>query len=205
METLTRTVLDAIKNSPNGIMTLDIFESLKICNDSTLKTTLSRLSKSGKIIRLKRGTYSTNPLIDAFTSAQYIFNGYVGFSSALYLHRLITEIPFSIAVVTRFKSGTRTIGQYEFRAVALKDKAVGFSDIDGIVISTRSKTLFDCLYLERYSIERDKLIEVYRSARLSSKELTEFNSYVTRFIPPDKRQKFEDVITLITKGVMYGT
>ncbi len=201
METLTRTILDAIKNSYNGIMTLDILENLKICNDSTLKTTLSRLSKSKKIIRLKRSTYSTNPLINAFTSAQYIFNGYIGFSSALYLHKLITEIPFSITVVTRFKSGTKTIGEYEFRAVALKDKAVGFSDIDGIVISTRPKTLFDCLYLEKYSIERNKLIEVYRSAQLSSKELTEFDLYVTKFISPNKRQKFKDVITLITKKV----
>ncbi len=201
METLTRTILDAIKNSYNGIMTLDILENLKICNDSTLKTTLSRLSKSKKIIRLKRSTYSTNPLINAFTSAQYIFNGYIGFSSALYLHKLITEIPFSITVVTRFKSGTKTIEEYEFRAVALKDKAVGFSDIDGIVISTRPKTLFDCLYLEKYSIERNKLIEVYRSAQLSSKELTEFDLYVTKFISPNKRQKFKDVITLITKKV----
>lgn len=201
MGKLTETVLGAVKNSPNGITTLDILESLRLCDDFTLKTTLSRLGKSGRIIRLKRGTYTTSPLPDAFAAAQHVFNGYIGFSSALYLHKLIAELPFSIAVVTRFKSGVKTAGQYEFRAIALKDKAVGFANIGGIVISTRPKTLFDCLYLERYSIARSRLIESYKSASLSSKELSEFDSYVKRFIPPGKRQKFNDARAQIAKLV----
>ena len=116
MENLTTTVLGAIRDSNAGISTLDMLESLRLCGPTTLKTTLSRLNKAGKILRLKRGVYSTNPLKDAFSAAQATFNGYLGFSSALYLHKLITESPFSITVVTTNKSASKPFGMYEFRA-----------------------------------------------------------------------------------------
>jgi predicted transcriptional regulator of viral defense system len=199
MSTLTESVLVATRNSPGGITTLDMLKSLKLCDDFTLKTTLSRISRSGRIIRLKRGTYSVNPIANAFASAQHVFNGYIGFSSALYLHKLIDELPFAISVVTRFQSGIKRVEQYEFRAIALGDKAVGFINMDTVTVSTRPKTLFDCLYLERYGIPKDKLIEAYKTAKLSGSEFSEFDSYVTKFIPAEKRQKFNYVRRQIAK------
>ena len=190
MNSLIGKIGRAIENSPNGIAELETLESLQLCDKFTLKTTLSRLGKSNRIIRLKRGVYSSNPIRDTFIAAQCIYNGYIGFSSALYVHKLIAELPFTVTVVTTYKSASKVIGAYEFRAIAMKEKAIGFESMGELTVSTRAKTLFDCLYLERYSIERDKLIDAYKLAKLSSDELREFNSYVKRFVSEGRRAKF---------------
>ena len=178
---ISEAVLEAIEGSPSGIAPLDVLESLRLSDRQTLKTTLSRLNRQGRILRLKRGVYSTNPMRDSLACGQNVFNGYLGFSSALYVHGMITETPFTITVVTADKSETRRIGEYEFRAVSLGRKAVGFEKKDGYVVSTRAKTLFDCLYLPRYSVESEKLAEAFRQARLAAKEWLEFDGYVKRF------------------------
>ncbi|MCL5239684.1 MAG: hypothetical protein M1286_04435 [Candidatus Marsarchaeota archaeon] len=200
MKNLTARLQEAVENSPSGIITLDVLESLKLCDDSTLKTILSRLVKSERALRLKRGVYASNPVKDQFVAAQSAFNGYIGFSAALYIHRLIAEMPFVVTVVTTSQSGSKRFGTYEFRAVALKEKAIGFESIGNLVVSTRAKTLFDCIYLERYSIEEKKLIEAYIENPLSAKELKEFDSYVQKFASQKTRRKFLEVKKMVAKG-----
>lgn len=200
MNNRTEKLVKAIQSSPGGIAALETLESLRLSDKFTLRTTLSRLSKSGRIIRLKRGIYSENPIRDAFVAAQYTYDGYLGFSSALYLHKLITELPFTITVVTTHTSASKPLGAYELKAVAMKEKAIGFENVGALTVSTKAKTLFDCLYLEKYSVERDKLIDAYREAQLNARELKEFNSYVRRFIPGGRRKKFEEVRKKIWRG-----
>lgn len=190
-EKASAAVLKAIESSPIGIATLDILESLQLCDDDTLKTTLSRLNTNGKIIRLKRGVYSTNPLTDSFTCAQATFNGYLGFTSALYLHKLTTEYPFTVTVVTRQDSGSKVFGQLVFKAVSLKEKAIGFENKGTYIVSTRAKTLFDCLYLPRYAVEEEKLIEAFRQAKLTTKEWKEFGHYVEKFASAKTAEKMK--------------
>ncbi len=190
-EKVSAAVLKAIENSPIGIAPLDILESLQLCDKNTLKTTLSRLNTSGKIIRLKRGVYSTNPMKDAFACAQSTFNGYLGFTSALYIHKLITEVPFTITVVTLWDSGTKAFGQYLFKAVSLKEKAIGVETKGSYFVSTRVKTLFDCIYLPRYAVEEEKLIEAFRQAKLTAKEWKEFDHYVEKFASAETGEKMK--------------
>lgn len=190
---VSESVLKAIETSVNGVAELDVLKSLKLCDDFTLKTTINRLNKGGRIIRLKRGVYSANPMKDAFVCAQFTFNGYLGFSSALYLHKLITEVPFTIFVVTTEKSGTKKIGGYEFKAVSLKEKAVGVQTIGAYWISSRTKTLFDCLYLPQYGVGEEKLIAAYKEAKLSKAEWREFESYVKKFTDLDKKRRMFEI------------
>ena len=178
---LSEGVRKAIEIAPSGIATLDVLESLRLSSRDTLKTTLNRLNKKGAIARLKRGTYASLPLRDGFAGALATFNGYLGFSSALYLQKITTEQPFTITVVTTSTSATKAFDQYEFKAVALKEKAVGFEYQGALVVSTRAKTLFDCLYLPNYSIEYDKLVEAFGNEKLSNNEWQEFDEYVKRF------------------------
>ncbi len=178
---ISERVRRTVEMAPSGIITLDVLESLGLSNRNTLKTTLNRLAKKSAIAGLKRGTYAALPLKDGFAAALATFNGYLGFSSALYLHRIIPEQPFSIVVITRVISGVKSFGQYEFKAVALKEKAVGFTQNGPLAVSTRAKTLFDCLYLPQYSLEHDKLVEAFADAELSKKEWREFDDYVERF------------------------
>ncbi len=190
-EKVSVAVLKAIERAPLGVATLDVLESLQLCDNDTLKTTLSRLNTSGKIIRLKRGVYSTNPMQDSFSCAQSTFNGYLGFTSALYLHKLTTEVPFTITVVTRQDSGSKMFGQIEFKAISLKEKAIGFENKNPYVVSTRAKTLFDCLYLPRYSVEEKKLIAAFSEAKLTAKEWKEFDRYVKKFASQENAEKMK--------------
>lgn len=194
---ITQAVLKAVEASPGGVSSLDILESLRLCSRATLKTTLSRLKKSGRVLILKRGIYSANPMKDIYFCAQNTFNGYLGFSTALHLHKLIAEMPFTITVVTTFNSKTKSIGEYEFRAVALKEKAVGFQKTGNYVLSTRPKTLFDCLYLPKYAVEREKLIELFRRANLTKEEWKEFDNYAGKFA---KGKKLKQIV-LVKKAI----
>ncbi len=189
---LTERVLKAVEGSPSGIASLDVLESLGLCSPDTLKTTLNRLGKQGRIIRVKRGVYSQNPIRDQFYFAQALFPGYLGFSSALYLHKLASEIPFTIHVCTQNLSKTRKVGEYEFRAVSLKGKAVGFERLGDLVVSTRAKTLFDCLYLPEYAPETGKLLEAYKEAKLTLKEWREFDYYVKRLAGRKKEERMKE-------------
>jgi predicted transcriptional regulator of viral defense system len=192
-KSISARVLDAIEKSPGGISNLELLGSLGLCDPGTLKTTLSRLNKAGRIIRLKRGLYSSNPLRDAFAAGQELFGGYLGFTDALYLHKIITEMPFRITVVTSSASSTKAIGSYEFKAVALHGKAVGFERLGVYVVSTRAKTLFDCVYQQRYSIEEKKLIQAFKEADLKKAEWKEYETYVRKFINKKKAGRFRDI------------
>jgi len=193
LDTTTYRVFDAIRKSPAGIASLDILESLALCDRDVLKTILSRLNKAGKIVRLKRGTYATYPLVDAFAAAQGAFNGYLGLSAALYMHGFISEMPFRITVVTNAVSSSKAVGAYEFRAVALKNKAIGFERKDSFILSTRAKTLFDCIYLPRYGVGEKKLVEAYRKKQLTDKEWREFDSYVKKFAREKAVKRFQEL------------
>ncbi|MEK6953851.1 MAG: hypothetical protein AABX01_02510 [Candidatus Micrarchaeota archaeon] len=196
---ITERVLEAIEHSPKGIASLDVLASLRICGRDTLKTTLSRLGMTNRLIHLKRGTYSVNPLRDAFSCAQSTFNGYLGFTSALYLHKLITEIPFSITVVTNHVSKGKLVGEFSFLAVALNEKAVGFEKLGDYVVSSRAKTLFDCLYLPKYSIEQTKLIASYKEAKLGKTEWKDFDGYVKKFAGGKKEK-----MLLVKREILGG-
>ncbi|MCX6770912.1 MAG: hypothetical protein NTX79_02555 [Candidatus Micrarchaeota archaeon] len=174
-------VVAAIEASPGGIASLELLESLRLCGRDSLITALSRLGKAGRVVRLKRGVYSASPMRDAFACAQATYNGYLAFSSALCLHGMITEMPFTITVATASTSESKRFGQFEFRAVALGKRAVGFERKGAYVVSTRAKTLFDCLYLPRYSVEKEKLEAAWRA--LSAKERSEFAGYAKELAP----------------------
>ncbi len=190
LDSKTAKVLESIKKSPQGIITLDILESLRLCGRDTLKTILSRLHKAEKIVRLKRGVYATFPLQDAFAAAQSAFGGYLGFSTALYLQGLISEMPFTLIVVTPQTSASKNFGQYKFKAVALKEKAIGLETKGKYVVSSRPKTFFDCLYLPEYSVEPEKLLRAFQEAHLTKREWKEFDYYLETFVKGTVRTKF---------------
>lgn len=189
MTTLTSALLKAIEQSPQGISTLDFLKSLGLSDEQTLKTLLSRLQKAHQIVRLKRGVYAHVPLQDSFAAAQATFSGYLGLSTALYLHKFISEVPFTLFVITRATSAVKKIGISEFRAVALRQRAIGFEQKGSYVLSTPAKTLFDCLILPQYALEEEKLITVFQGAGLTPREWKEFDWYVKKFLPLSKKNQ----------------
>jgi predicted transcriptional regulator of viral defense system len=192
-EKTTDLLRQAIEKSPGQLARLDVLRSLRLCDDATLNTLLSRLGREGRILRLKRGLYSANPVQDPFLAAQALFGGYLGYTSALYLHGLIAEVPFEVLVVTQRKSAQKTVGVYSFRAISMGPRAIGFQTKGPYTLSTPAKTLYDCLRLPSYSVELDKLLDAYASRGLSHKERAEFNDYVKTLgrprVPPEAKRR----------------
>jgi len=198
-EKVTEGVLKTLEMSPNGIAALDVLASLKLASRGTLLATICRLTREGRMVRLKRGAYSVAPIRDGYAAAQAKFGGYIAFASALRLHGLITEEPFTIMVATPKTSKIVRMGNLEFRAVALGKRAVGSERIGAHEVSNRAKTLFDCLFLPQYSAEMEKLEEAYACAGrtksadglgprwdrnsnpMTKEEWREFARYVKRF------------------------
>ena len=192
-------VLKAVNGSPDGIAQLDVLMSLQLCGRDTLKTTLCRLAKTERVIRLRRGVYSANPVSDAYLAAQAAYGGYIGFSSALHLHGLAAEMPFTITIVTASVSARKAVGQYEFLAVALGEKAVGAVRLGKYCVSSRAKTLFDCLCLPRYGVEKEKLVLAFKEARLADADWREFDGYVEKYAPKKRAGRMKEAKALILR------
>lgn len=107
------------------------------------------LIKKGYLYKLKRENYlvcenKTLIIKDPFKIANFLFEGYLAFSSALKVYGLLDYEPFTIFVITTNKSKTITIKNYEFKSVAFGRKAVGQTFYKNLYISTIEKTFFDC-------------------------------------------------------------
>ena len=110
---------------------------------------------------------------------------------------MIAEIPFTIVVVTTLNSKTKKFGDFTFKAVGLKEKAVGFERKNDYVVSTRAKTLFDCLYLPKYSVEEEKLLNAFKQVNLTESEWREFDYYVKKFANERLAKKMNEAKTFI--------
>ena len=145
-----------------------------------------QLLSKGYLYPLKRGSYLVNdtpsdkPLIqNPFQIAPYVQKGYIGFSSALRLYNLITYEPFTIFIVTPHTSQEKTLGDYVFKSVAMGKKATGATFSQGVYVSTREKTLFDCMYKPQYAGGYKEIIHVLESVQ--QLQWDHLLNYFTRF------------------------
>jgi predicted transcriptional regulator of viral defense system len=137
--------------------TKDILKLFPKTRRNKINKISSGLSSKGYMKRLKKGVYlvqdkpTGKPVIDdPYKIAASIFEGYIGFSSALAIYGLLDYEPFTIFVVTKNRSAERWIGEYTFRSVAMGKRAVGMTYYKGVYVSTMAKTFFDCFYKPQY-------------------------------------------------------
>ncbi|MCX6778580.1 MAG: hypothetical protein NT157_06930 [Candidatus Micrarchaeota archaeon] len=96
-----------------------VLASLSLTSDNSLRVTLSRLAKKGEIYAPARGVYVSRQA-DPFWVATRLFPGYVSLTTALYLHHLIDEYPFTVFVASEKRASVR-LGQHEFRYFKASD------------------------------------------------------------------------------------
>jgi predicted transcriptional regulator of viral defense system len=176
------------RRAKHAVFSIQEAHSWELCSPGTLRVTLGRMQKRGVLVRLKRGLYyappaeqSGVPAEDAMYAAQMVYGGYLAFATALYIHRLRDEVPWTIFVATRGRSAARRLGALEIRSVALRDRAIGVQRIGDYMVSTRPKTLYDCLRLPEMGGGEVGVAKAFRRARLSGTEWREFWAYVGRF------------------------
>lgn len=183
---LQQKIYHAAKNAKDGVIFLEIIESLELTDKNTLLSTLSKMCKKNWLIRLRNEVYLVCkdglPIIsDPFVISTYIFKGYNAFSSALYLHKLTDMIPFEVIVATKHESGKKTIGEYSFRATALKKRYLGTTTHNDYKTSTVAKTIYDCLKRPEIAGGYPTIVKAIYEAKLNKKQWEEFFYYVKKF------------------------
>lgn len=161
-----------------------------------LKVLFSRYEKAGKSIRLKRGFYVTKDYIENLQKHQryslyleFLANvlytpSYLSLEYILYQHNLLSEVPNNFTLVTKNKTAyfSNAFGNFFYHKV--KDKLfLGFEIIkenDFIIYrATKSKALFDYLYLRKNVLINKKTVEELRLNinNLDKKDINELRKY----------------------------
>ncbi|MEM3212056.1 MAG: hypothetical protein QXR85_01950 [Candidatus Micrarchaeaceae archaeon] len=118
-----------------------------------LNYAIQKYIKDNKLIKIKRGIYSksTNP----FYVATKIYRGYIGFSSALFLYRLKTEVEKNVFVCTASSMKPTRFLDKELVPVNVSRYAFGTEYVDSngleVSVSTYPKTIFDMFLRPGYA------------------------------------------------------
>ncbi len=140
---------------------------------------LKELEKKGEIIKISKGIYSKSH--NPFYIASRFFNGYIGFSSALYLLGLKTETMGTIYVCSYKNHLPIKVLDKKIINVNIKNHFYGTQSVilDGneILVSTFPKTLFDMLYKVKYA-DFQSIFVALNNRKTKNEEWAEFFSYV---------------------------
>ncbi len=190
--------------TPGKIYDIQFIKQVAGVNVETLLVMLSKLAKKGWITRLKRGVYLVNypdkqMSEDIFIVAQDIFNGYIGFSSALYLYGAVDEFPSVIYVCTAKKSISITVNNIRLRAVSLGKRATGMITYKDYFVSSKAKTLYDCFYRPELSGGYSTILSAVSRLQLTASDWKEFIFYVEKFGNPSFSRKIGFLLDLLSK------
>ncbi|MHA1798769.1 MAG: type IV toxin-antitoxin system AbiEi family antitoxin domain-containing protein [Candidatus Helarchaeota archaeon] len=173
-------------------------------SDATINKIISGLIKKGYLYKIKRGMYliqkepSPKPLMkDPFELGLNLYKGYLAFGTALRIYDLIDHESFTIYMVTPRISRRKSIGQYEFRAIAFGKKATGITHYKKYYISTIEKTFFDCFLKPQHAGGYGEITKaLYLQERLNWKE---FLGYMQMFSTSSTCQKIGYVLDLLKR------
>jgi len=174
-------------------------ENLKLVGISThyLRTILTRYTKRGELIRLKKGVYTSKIFIEEtkkegnysafleFLANEIYSPSYLSLDYILYQENILTEIPVNFTLITKNKTAffSNVLGSFFYHKI--KDELFcGFEIIresDFIILkATRAKALFDFLYLRKNLLVNKKAIKELRLNlnNFSKSDIEEFKKYL---------------------------
>ncbi len=123
---------------------------------------LSRMLESwveeGVVVRLRKGTYAKSDA-NQFRIAAGLYNGYIGFSSALYLYGLKTELERIVYVCVSTREKTCYFKGVKLQPIEIQKQLYGTELHDGTLVSTYPKTIFDMFLKPKHA----SMFDVYRA------------------------------------------
>jgi len=178
-----------------------IYQSKKIGSKSYFSRIVSSLLHKKYLLQIKKGLYyaALNQPYDEFLLGQYLFGGYIGFSTALWLHGMKTETPSTCYIVVYKGKKAKRIGSMQYQAISLGEKAVGSFYLGKHHISTKAKTLFDCFYMPKYAGGFSQIIYSLSSSSINNEEWREFLEYIHKFGSSTTVQRAGFVLSLLRK------
>ncbi len=149
----------------------------------------SSLVKKGALIRIKKGRFykpKTLNIHELFIIGSVMFDGYIALNNALFYYGCSSSLTNSIQVATPYnRRKTRKIKDITFIGVPFGGKCFGSTRAEDFLISTKAKTLFDCIYKIN---EVDDLTGVFRLVKIMKK-----NDF----------EEFLNILTQINKNSIY--
>lgn len=123
------------------IVEFAVLDSLGLTSQNSLRVILNRLVRQGEIYNPKKGVYVSKDA-DHFKIATKIYPGYLSLSTALYLHHLVEEHPFTIYVASSQRKLLR-LGEHEIQYF----KSKNFSGVidTPYKMAQVEKAIYDCL------------------------------------------------------------
>lgn len=146
------------------IVEFRVLDSLGLTSQNSLRVTLNKLVRAGEFYNPTRGVYVSKDA-DPFWVATTIRPGYLSLGTALYLHHLIEEYPFTVFVASSSRASFR-LGEHELNYFKAKNYA-------GIIekpykMASVEKALYDCL-LHPDLIGYAKIAKAVHGATLSAR------------------------------------
>ncbi|MBU0722786.1 hypothetical protein KJ973_03520 [Patescibacteria group bacterium] len=167
-------------------------------NKTYLAILLSRYTKRGKLIRLKKGLYVAKKYIDETQKTnsfsvylEFIANilyqpSYLSLDYILYFHNILTELPVNFTLVVSAKKTivfSNELGNFYYHKI--KDELFcGFKIIEEnnltILKATKAKALFDFLYFRKNVLINKKTTQELRlnMDNFTKNDLKEFKKYL---------------------------
>jgi len=148
----------------------------------SLLVTLTRLVKSGVLIRPRKNVYlvfsESHPTEEV--ANQIYFPSYLSFESALSRHGILSQIPYTLTFATTRSSKKMLLQNLEVEYSHIQNKLFfGYSQIGNINVADPEKALLDQLYLVSKGTRNISIEEL----DLSGINKTKLDSYANKFPP----------------------
>jgi len=207
----TKIIFNFVKKLPYFTID-DIYPVEK--NKTYLIVFLSRYTKSGKIIRLKKGVYTTREYIEEIQKKdiypyylEFISNilyppSYLSLEYVLSEYNIITEFSSNFTLITTNKTNyfSNKLGNFFYHTIK-KELFSGFNIYkEGsftILKASRPKALFDFLYFRKNFLHN---IETIEELRLNLNNITKKDMKVLeKFVNIEGSKKMRNILTYILK------
>ncbi|MEK9153755.1 MAG: hypothetical protein AAB723_04120 [Patescibacteria group bacterium] len=176
-------LIKKLKSIPKGYFTLMDVKKITSFADDSLSVAMSRLARSGEIIRISKGIYSVDSSqIDWENFACEVYSpSYISFESALAMHNILSQRPTHITMATSNRSKqlimeSRNIIYHHIK----RDLFWGYKLVDGALLADEEKSLLDLLYLSMHGYAKFDSEEM--NLKLLNK--TRLNKYLKEFDIP---------------------
>lgn len=205
----SKTIISLAEKLP--VFTLDDFAGIEK-DRRYLWLILHRYEKSGQLIRLKKGIYTTAAYVEKMKNrgeievfadflANFLYSpSYLSSETILYRHNILTEIPVNFISIAKNKTSlfTNQLGNFIYHKI----KPPLFCGFDlseensfSILRATKAKALFDFLYLRKNILpDREAVKELRLNVEhLSRVDIKELKKYLTL----DGSKKMKEILNYL--------
>jgi predicted transcriptional regulator of viral defense system len=175
--------IEKLKNYDKAFFGLGDLVKIFNVKEESLKVTLSRWVKNGKILRIRKNAYQLPDKAYDLRKAAWQFYQpcYLSFESALNKYSILSQIPYVNTFATVNKSKKITLGreEVEFRQIK-RDLFFGYKTENGLLIALPEKALADQIYF----VSRGLANLNFEELDLSNISLKKFKSLIKLYPKP---------------------